>query len=94
MKHNLFFILKIFIFLLLSTVSSYSFELVFNPNTVLSPWDNNQNHTPHTPQTRMINIRFGFLGNDDYEKRKNYFDSCFSERCAGFGINFKINFTQ
>jgi hypothetical protein len=42
----------------------------------------------------MINIHLGFLGNDAYEERKNYLDNCFSSRCAGFGINFKINFIE
>lgn len=90
------FFVKISLCLLCTVKMGHSFEVLFNQNydnlyeyqIINTDQKQSQKNTDKT-----IKIHFGFLGNDNYERRKIYLDNCFSNRCASFGINFRINFS-
>lgn len=75
------------VYLCLGTVPSYGFSVNFNPDLSL-----NTKNTSHNHESDMIlKINFGFIGEKNYQRRRNYSDNCFSYQCTDMGIQFKIN---
>ena len=75
--------------LYVDTSYSMSFDIspYFKMHTENKDYPNHYN--PEYDSSLKINL--GFIGDRDYEQRKNYLDNCFAYHCTSFGINFKIN---
>lgn len=86
-------IIKTFFLLLLWTNAGHSFEFTLKHHTqsTHSAMRNHKDSQKH--HNKLFNIHFGFIGNDNYDKRKLYLDNCFANNCTSFGINFKVNFS-
>jgi hypothetical protein len=70
-----------------------SYSMSFNTLPYLLTHTENKDYPNHyNPYSdSVLKINLGFLGDKDYEQRKNYLDNCFAYQCTSFGINFKIN---
>jgi hypothetical protein len=75
-------------FLLFSMSTSHSFETDASPQFLL----NTNSINDRNASDSLVRINLGFLGYQNYEKRKNYSNNCFSYNCTNVGITFKINF--
>ncbi len=75
-------------FLLFGTSAGHSFETDAYSQFLLSTNNTNDTHVSDS----MMRINLGFLGYQNYEKRKNYSNNCLSYNCTNVGITFKINF--
>ncbi len=80
-------------FLLLGISAGHSFETDAYPPFLFNTHNISDTHINDAyVSDSMMRINLGFLGYQNYDKRKNYSNNCLSYNCTNVGITFKINF--